>query len=102
MFSSDQRTLLVSNLINGVDAYLVSAVSSSLQNHQSFRYIVRRNVPLQVTTAMQGNWVISGGDDGSVRVFDQRSATIIKCLRHADGMSSANCGLVYSNVSISS
>jgi hypothetical protein len=34
---------------------------------------------------MQGDWVISGSDDGTVRLFDQRSAKLIKCLRHGDG-----------------
>jgi len=33
---------------------------------------------------MQGNWVISGSDDGTVRLFDQRSAKLVKCLRHGD------------------
>lgn len=85
VFSRDQRTLLISNLVNGIDAYILSAVSESLQNQQSFRYAIRCNVPLQVTTAMQGNWVISGSDDGTVRLYDQRSAELIKCLNHADG-----------------
>ena len=42
---------------------------------------------MQVTTAMQGSWVVSSSDDGSVRIFDQRSGAIMKCLRHADGAS---------------
>ena len=92
-FSRDQRTLLISNLVNGIDAYMLSAVSSSMQNQQSFRYAIRCNVPLQVTTAMQGSWVISGSDDGTVRLYDQRSAEMIKCLHHADG--ALNVALVF-------
>jgi hypothetical protein len=57
---------------------------------QSFRHPIRTNVPLQITSAMQGNWVISGSDDGSVRVFDQRSGELLKCLRHGDGKQRRN------------
>lgn len=34
---------------------------------------------------MQGSWVITGSDDGLVRIFGQRSGDIILCLRHGDG-----------------
>jgi len=33
---------------------------------------------------MQGSWVISGSDDGTVRLYDQRSADLIQCLHHGD------------------
>jgi WD40 repeat protein len=42
---------------------------------------------------MQGSWVISGSDDGTVRLYDQRSAEVIKCLHHADG--ALNLALVF-------
>jgi hypothetical protein len=81
-------TLLISNLVNGIDSYSITGVSPGLSPKliQSFRHSVRVNVPLQVTSAMQGNWVISGGDDGSVRIFDQRNGELLKCLRHGEGM----------------
>ena len=37
-----------------------------------------------ITTAMQGTWVVSGSDDGTVRLFDQRNAEPLMCLRHGD------------------
>jgi len=44
---------------------------------------------------MQGNWVISGSDDGSVRIFDQRSGELLKSLRHSDGMRQFVSSLFY-------
>ena len=64
---------------------------------QSFRHPIRTNVPLQVTSAMQGNWVISGSDDGSVRIFDQRSGELLKSLRHSDGMRQFVSSLFYTH-----
>lgn len=85
-FSTDQRSILVSNLVNGVDAYVISAMSPVLQHARSFPHPIRCNVPLLVTSALQGAWVIGGSDDGTVRIFDQRSGDLVKCLQHADGM----------------
>lgn len=90
--SQDQRSLLISNLVNGIDSYTICGVSPGLSPTwvQSFRHPIRSNVPLQITSAMQGNWVISGSDDGSVRVFDQRSGELLKCLHHGDGTQCQN------------
>jgi hypothetical protein len=85
-FSTDQRSILVSNLVNGVDAYVISAVSPVLQHARSFPHPIRCNVPLLITSALQGAWIIGGSDDGTVRIFDQRSGDLVKCLQHADGM----------------
>lgn len=82
-YSFDQRSILVSNLVNGIDAY---AVSPSMRLIQSYRHSIRCNVPLQVTTALQGAWIVGGSDDGSVRLFDQATGQLIQCLRHGDGM----------------
>ena len=96
-FSQDQRTLLISNLVNGIDSYAIAGVSPGLSPAlvQSFRHPIRTNVPLQVTSAMQGNWVISGSDDGSVRIFDQRSGELLKSLHHSDGMRQFVSSLFY-------
>jgi hypothetical protein len=55
-----------------------------LQQQQSFKHSIRSNVPIHVASALQGRWIIGGSDDGSVRVFDQRTADVIKCLRHGE------------------
>jgi hypothetical protein len=86
-FSCDQRTLLVSNLVYGIDAYEILTDPITLRNQQSYRFAIRNNVPLQVTSAMQGSWVITGSDEGLVRIFGQRSGDIIQCLRHGDSKS---------------
>ena len=86
-FSEDQQSILVSNLVTGIDSYAVSGVSPGVPPvlQQSFRHSISHNVPLQITSALYGSWVISGSDDGSVRIFDQRSGELLKSLRHADG-----------------
>ena len=81
----DQRSILISNLVNGVDRYKISAVSPALHQQQSFKHAIRLNVPLHVASALQGRWIICGSDDRSVRIFDQRTETIINSLRHGDG-----------------
>jgi len=84
--STDQESFLISNLVNGIDSYVVSSVSSSVQQSQTFRHPIRVNVPLQVTSALQGTWVICGSDDGLVRIFDQRTGNLIRNLQHGQGM----------------
>ena len=87
-FSQDQQSLLISDLVNGIDTYSISNVSPGVSPTllQSFHHSIHSNVPLQVTSGMQGNWVIGGSDDGSVRIFDQCSGDFLKCLRHGNGM----------------
>jgi WD40 repeat protein len=80
----DQQSILISNLVNGVDRYEISAVSPAMHQQQSFKHSIRSNVPLHVASALQGRWIICGSDDGSVRIFDQRTESIIKSLRHGD------------------
>jgi WD40 repeat protein len=75
---------LISNLVNGVDRYEISAASAALHQQQSFKHSIRSNVPLHVASALQGRWIICGSDDGSVRIFDQRTEAIIKSLRHSN------------------
>jgi WD40 repeat protein len=84
---------LISNLVNGVDRYEISAASAALHQQQSFKHSIRSNVPLHVASALQGRWIICGSDDGSVRIFDQRTEAIIKSLRHSD--SKLSCFLVF-------
>ena len=96
-FSADQRYVLISNLVNGIDSYLVSDVSPGVPPtlQQTFRHPICSNVPLQITSALQGDWVIGGSDDSSVRIFDQRSGELLKSLRHDEG-AQARCCMQYS------
>lgn len=93
-FACDQRTLLISNLVYGIDAYEILTDPITLRNQQSYWFAIRNNVPLQVTSAMQGSWVITGSDDGLVRIFGQRSGDIIQCLRHGDSKSVLHASLL--------
>lgn len=46
---------------------------------------MRKWVIILVTYALQGQWIISGSDDGNVQIFDASSGGRVQCLRHAGG-----------------
>jgi WD40 repeat protein len=49
---------------------------------QTFPYQIRQNVPLQVAHVPDRDWVVSGGDDGFVRIFDCRTGQFLERLDH--------------------
>jgi WD40 repeat protein len=75
------RTLLVSNLVSGIDQYCLP----SLERRHTFSHPVLRNVPLQVAFARGGDWILAGGDDGYARVFDSRTGQFLGRLDHGLG-----------------
>lgn len=83
----DGRSLLVSNLQNGVDHYSFP----TMEHIGTFPHVIATNLILQVTLISQGSWAIVGGDDGFVRVFDTRTGAFLFPLRHGDGKSFASC-----------
>lgn len=78
-----QRTLLVSNLATGIDLYDFPPSKPI----RVFRHIIRKNVPLAVISAMEDTLAIAGSDDGCVRVFDQRTGSLISTLPHGPSAS---------------
>jgi len=80
----DQQSVFISNLVDGVDHYKISAVSATLHQQQFFKHSICSNMPLHVASALQGRWIICGSDDRSVHIFDQQMEAIIKCLHHSD------------------
>ncbi|KAF8886999.1 hypothetical protein BD779DRAFT_1395717, partial [Infundibulicybe gibba] len=78
---ADQCSLIVSNLVDGIDTYAIPP-------HQlvwSFRQPIHHNVPLLVSSALEGSLTVVGGDDGSVRLYDQRLGILSSILHHGKG-----------------
>lgn len=82
--SEDRCHLLVSNLHDGVDLYDFAVASTGLHLSRSYQHAIRVNVPIQVASVMDGTWVVTGSDEGTVRIFDQRSGELLHCLHHDD------------------
>lgn len=79
--SPDNRTLVVSNLVNGVDTYTMPP----RQPIRSFNHAICENRCLQVSSALQGALTIAGSDDGCVRLFEQRTGQLRDQLPHGSG-----------------
>ncbi|KAJ3557341.1 hypothetical protein NP233_g11766 [Leucocoprinus birnbaumii] len=74
-----QCTLLVSNLATGIDVYDLPPSSPI----RMFRHAVRKNVPILLAAALDDSIVLAGSDDGTVRVFDQRTGSLVTALHHS-------------------
>ena len=71
----------MSNLVSGVDLYAIP----SMERLQTMSHTIIRNVPLQVTVTHNGQWVVLGGDDGFVRIYDRRTGQFLGRLDHGRG-----------------
>jgi hypothetical protein len=87
--SADERMLIVSNLQDGVDIYSMPPV----QLLRSFKHAISVNVPLQVHSALQGALTLAGSDDGTVRLFEQRTGQVSELLPHGNGEYECRCSL---------
>jgi WD40 repeat protein len=54
---------------------------------RSYAHPIINNVPLQVAHIHEKDWVVSGGDDGFVRIFDCRTGQFLDRLDHGSCMS---------------
>ena len=77
----DGSNLIVSNLVNGIDQYAIP----TMERLQTFSHTILRNVPLQVTVARDGQWIVLGGDDGFARIYDRWSGQFLRRLEHGRG-----------------
>lgn len=82
ILSDDARMIFTTNLVDGIDAYTIPPS----QPVRSIRHLIKNNVPLQVNSALQGAWIITGSDEGAVRIYDQRTGQLLDCLPHGDGV----------------
>ena len=81
LLSSDERSVFVSNLSDGVDQYAVP----TFNRVKSFFHPVTKNPPLQVAAAFQNSWLLVGGEDGVARIFDRETGSLIQALEHEQG-----------------
>ncbi|KAJ3563725.1 hypothetical protein NP233_g8757 [Leucocoprinus birnbaumii] len=72
------RTLLVSNLVTGIDVYDLPPSDPI----RMFRHTVRKNVSLFVTSVLRDSLAVAGSDDGMVRVLIQRTGLLVTTLHH--------------------
>lgn len=70
--------LLVSNLFNGVDVYSLP----TMELERTFTHAITVNMIMQVVFTSQQEWVVAGGDDGFVRIFDMCSGNFLFSLLH--------------------
>jgi WD40 repeat protein len=82
--SSDNRSLIVSNLVDGIDIYTMPP----RQPVRSYKHAIRVNKILQVSSALGGALTVAGSDDGTVRLFEQRTGQLYDQLSHGNGEAS--------------
>ena len=77
----DGQQHLITNLRDSVNQYVLP----TLHLAQSYHHTILINAPLQVSVAQESGWVIVGGDDGFVQVFDYQMGTFREKLDHGSG-----------------
>jgi hypothetical protein len=73
--------LVVSNLVNGIDQYIIP----TMEQLQTFPHPILCNVPIQVTVAHNGQWIVLGRDDGFACVYNCRTGQFLQRLDHGCG-----------------
>jgi len=76
--SLDQKTLVVSNLYDGLDWYNIPDRAFS----RAVPIRITRNKPLPVLFIDDGDAIIIGGSSGEVRILDSRTAETLQTLEH--------------------
>jgi len=80
--AADNHLLIVTNLVNGINIYSLPPG----QPLRSFTHRIHLNVPLLVSSALQGSLIVVGGDNGSARVYDS-CIGLLTVLPHGPGIS---------------
>ncbi|EDR07739.1 uncharacterized protein LACBIDRAFT_298241 [Laccaria bicolor S238N-H82] len=80
--SGDSGTLIVSNLIDGVDTYVIPPQELL----RSFRHPINSNVPLLVSSVMDSSLIVVGSDDGCLRIYDHHTGHLSMSLPHRKGL----------------
>lgn len=81
VLSRDGRSLLVSNLSNGLNLYSLD----NLETPRSFNYTVnpRTNFPLSVAYLRGDKFVTCGTHTGTVRIWNKKTGEIFQTLDHS-------------------
>ncbi|KAH7904270.1 hypothetical protein BJ138DRAFT_1019356, partial [Hygrophoropsis aurantiaca] len=77
----DGEYLIVSNLVNGIDRYKMP----SMERIQNIPHAIITNRPLQLSVVRPAGWLVSGGDDGDTRIYDNYSGRFLEHLKHSGG-----------------
>ena len=77
----DEKTLVVSNLYDGLDWYNISDRVFS----RAVPVRIVQNKPIPVLFIDNGNAIMVGGSSGAARILDSRTAETIQTLDHNGG-----------------
>lgn len=77
--SLDEKTLVVSNLYDGLDWYNIPDRVFS----RAVPVRIVRNKPIPVLFIDNGNAIVVGGSSGTARILDSRTAETIQSLDHS-------------------
>jgi hypothetical protein len=77
------NTLLVWNLLNGLDVYRISAVLSQVLK---VPMKIRKNNVKQVSCALEAEHLVTGSDNGEVYVLHSNTGNAVQVLNHGPGM----------------
>lgn len=88
-WSKTTRTLLVSNLQDGIDVYRIG-LGERPHWALKLKTTIQNNIPIQVTFGVDDKFAISGSDNGEVRLWKMEAHTSVTAvLRHSNGTSLA-------------
>lgn len=78
--SPDEQFVVVSNLFDGFDWYLLS--DRTIRHTIPIRINPQKNLPVPVIFTADGNGVVTGSTGGSARVLDSRTSETTQLLPH--------------------
>lgn len=93
-WSPKKRTILVSNLVNGVDLYKLE--EDLFFDRRLLVGRIRRNVPQQIGFAQNDEVIVCGSDRGEVYLWDESSNFSLQTLRHGSESHLSRSGSIYS------
>jgi WD40 repeat protein len=81
----DDDLLVVSNLADGLDVYSLKAENGTLVGEMKYGIAPEDNFEVQCAFANGGKWIVAGGTDTHIRIFDRLNKQLIQSLRSPDG-----------------
>jgi len=80
--SGDGRTLIISNLVDGVDTYSIPP----REPLHTFRHTINQNVLLLVSAVLGSSLFVVGSDDSCPHLYDQCTGHLSNVLHHGKCM----------------
>jgi WD40 repeat protein len=85
----NDELVLLSNLKDGVDLYSLETTAGTLVEEIKYNIDPKTNSEVQCAFANAGKWLVVGGNDGYLRIFDRSSTALICELSSGSGCSPA-------------